>query len=190
MNYYDDIQNVEQYIKMAEGFDGRELIPILRMHLEDGATVLELGMGPGKDLALLGQHFQVTGSDYAAVFVKRYQAQHPTADVLVLDAVTMDIERQFDCIYSNKVLYHLTKAELQQSFERQAAVLKEGGLLFHTFWAGDAEEEMHGLTMVYHTAASLTELLGSRYEVIDIKPYAEMEDDDSLILIARKGVEQ
>lgn len=190
MNYYDDIKNVEQYIKMAEGYDGRELILILRTHLDDGATVLELGMGPGKDLELIGEHFQVTGSDYSAVFVQRYKEKHPTADVVVLDAITMDIDRQFDCIYSNKVLYHLTKAELQQSFDRQAAVLKAGGLLFHTFWAGDSEEEMHGLTMVYHTAASLTELLGSNYEVIDIKQYGEMENGDSLILIARKCVEE
>ena len=186
MNYYDEAKNVEQYIKMAEGYDGRELIPILRDHLPDGSTVLELGMGPGKDFELLGEHFQVTGSDYSELFVSRYKQSQPAADVLVLDAVTLDIDRQFDCIYSNKVLYHLTKEQLRQSFARQAAVLNRNGLLFHTFWAGDGEEKMHGLNFVYYTVESLTRLLGSEYKLIDITAYKEMEPADSLLLIAQK----
>ena len=31
MSYYDDEKNVEQYIKMAEGYDGQLLINILRL---------------------------------------------------------------------------------------------------------------------------------------------------------------
>ena len=63
MMYFDDEKNVAEYIKMADGYDGREFIPILRAHLEDNATVLELGMGPGKDFELLSKYFRVTGSD-------------------------------------------------------------------------------------------------------------------------------
>ncbi len=76
-NFYDDESNVNDYIKMAEGFDGREFMPVLRQYLPDGAHVLELGMGPGKDLALLAEHFKVTGSDHSPVFVNRYLADHP-----------------------------------------------------------------------------------------------------------------
>ncbi len=54
MNYFDDPANVESYIKMADGYDGRALIGILQKHLPPGSTVLELGMGPGKDLGLHG----------------------------------------------------------------------------------------------------------------------------------------
>ena len=53
MGYYDDPKNTQQYIEMAEGYDGRELIEALSRHLPAGATVLELGMGPGKDLDIL-----------------------------------------------------------------------------------------------------------------------------------------
>ncbi len=28
MSYYDDKENVEEYIKMAEGYDGSEFVPI------------------------------------------------------------------------------------------------------------------------------------------------------------------
>jgi ubiquinone/menaquinone biosynthesis C-methylase UbiE len=69
MNYYDEIDNVREYIEMAEGYDGRELIEVLKQYLPKGASILELGMGPGKDLDLLSQTYQVTGSDNSQVFL-------------------------------------------------------------------------------------------------------------------------
>ena len=120
MGYFDDEKNVEEYIGMAEGYDGRELVDVLRRHLPDGATVLELGMGPGKDLEILSEFFQVTGSDSSKVFIERYRKMDPAADLLLLDAVTMDTDRKFDGIYSNKVLQHLTQQELKRSLHRQS----------------------------------------------------------------------
>ena len=90
MNYFDVQKNVENYIKMAEGYDGHEMIPILRKYLSDGASVLELGMGPGKDFELLSAHYRVTGSDSSHVFVERYRKINPESDLLILDAVTID----------------------------------------------------------------------------------------------------
>jgi hypothetical protein len=63
MVYFDDPRNVQNYIDMAEGYDGRELVDALTIFIETGAEVLELGMGPGVDLDLLSQYYQVTGSD-------------------------------------------------------------------------------------------------------------------------------
>jgi len=77
MSYFDDGKNVDEYIRMAEGYDGRELIAILKMHLPAGSTVLELGMGPGKDLDLLAQTYTVTGSDYSNVFLERKVNKEP-----------------------------------------------------------------------------------------------------------------
>jgi hypothetical protein len=103
VGYSDDEKNVEEYIKMAEGFDGRELVDVLRKYLAVCATVLELGMGPGKNLELLSGFFQVIGSDTSRVFLERYGKANPDADLMLLDAVTMDRDRRFDCIYSNMV---------------------------------------------------------------------------------------
>jgi SAM-dependent methyltransferase len=129
VGYFDDEKNVEDYIRMAEGYDGRELIEILKTYLQPGATVLELGMGSGKDFELLSETYQVTGSDYSTVFVDRYRQKDVEADLVLLDAVTMDIDRKFDCIYSNKVLHHLTRDDLKLSLQRQAVVLNDHGLL-------------------------------------------------------------
>ena len=186
MGYFDDQENVESYIKMAEGYDGRELIEILKTYLEPSSTVLELGMGPGTDFEILSQDYQVTGSDSSSVFIERYRQKDASADLILLDAVTMDIDRTFDCIYSNKVLHHLTQDDLQASFRKQTAALNEGGILCHSFWYGDWEEEHHGLRFTYHTEASLTKAIGDGYETLVSQRYKEMEKDDSLLLILRK----
>jgi ubiquinone/menaquinone biosynthesis C-methylase UbiE len=186
MNFYDDAENVEAYLTMAEGYDGRELMPILRRYVPNGAAVLELGMGPGKDVTLMAEHYQVTGSDRSAVFVERYRAAHAGADVLLLDAVTLDTDRRFDAIYSNKVLYHLTRDEMRQSLARQTAVLREGGIAFHTLWIGEGDDEMDGLRFIYYTEETLADVIGPAWEIMLTQRYAEMEPEDSLIVVLRK----
>jgi len=187
MGYYDDPKNVEQYIEMAAEYDSRELIEALRRRLPEGATVLELGMGPGKDLAMLKETYRATGTDVSQVFVDRYLATHADADVFVLDAATLETDRVFDGIYSNKVLIHLTLEELAVSFRRQAEVLVSGGVALHSFWYGDAEEVYEGLRSVSYTEATLREAVGVALEVVEVVRYAEMEEGDSLYVVVRSG---
>jgi SAM-dependent methyltransferase len=186
MSYFDDEKNVEAYINMVEGYDGRELIAVLKRHLPTGATVLELGMGPGKDLEILSEDYQATGSDHALPFLDRFRELHPTADVVRLDAVKMDIDRTFDAIYSNKVLHHLTRTDLVKSLQRQATVLNQGGILCHSLWYGDSEELHHGLRFVYYTEETFNRLAGPEYRLLEMKRYTEFDPDDSLYVVLQK----
>ena len=52
--------NVLIYEQLAEGYDGRELVNRLQRFLPAGSEVLELGMGPGKDLEMLRETFKVS----------------------------------------------------------------------------------------------------------------------------------
>ncbi len=123
MGFFDTAKGVEQYIKMAEGYDGAELIKILKKYLPENSTVLEIGIGPGKDLDILKKLYTVTGSDNSQIFLDKYKKNHPDTNLLLLDAVTMKTDRRFDCIYSNKVLHHLTKEDLTKSLQRQKEML-------------------------------------------------------------------
>ncbi|KAA3646556.1 MAG: class I SAM-dependent methyltransferase [Chloroflexi bacterium] len=185
MTYYDERKNIEEYIEMAEGYDGSELIAILKEHLPLKSTVLELGMGPGTDLDLLAQSYKVTGSDFSSVFLDVYRETHPAADLLELDAVTLETERTFDCIYSNKVLQHLSKKDLQRSFSRQKELLNKNGLLMHSFWFGENEEEMGGLRHVYYTEAELLKTIGPSFDTVALERYKEFEDGDSFYILLR-----
>jgi cyclopropane fatty-acyl-phospholipid synthase-like methyltransferase len=186
MEYFDDEKNVEDYVKMAQGYDGRELIDVLRNYLPEGSSVLELGMGPGTDLEILSEFYQVTGSDRSQTFLDRYQKRNEAADLLWLDAVEMKTERRFDAIYSNKVLHHLTKEEMQRSLQAQADVLNDQGIMLHSLWVGDMEEEQHGLRFVYYTEASFRALLGEMFTVLEVALYDEMEDKDSIYFVLQK----
>jgi SAM-dependent methyltransferase len=186
MGYFDTDEGVDQYIKMAEGYDGGELIEILRKYLPSDSSVLELGMGPGTDLALLQRSFRVTGSDRSAIFVDRYRSLVPSADLLLLDAVDIDTERRFDAIYSNKVMHHLPKQDAARSLRSQHKVLNVGGIALHSLWFGEELEEHHGLLFQQYTAESFCELLGDQFEVLESSVYAEMESGDSLYVVLKR----
>ena len=89
MSYYDELENVLSYIQMADSFDGSRLIKKLHSHLVQGASVLEIGMGAGKDYDILAERFDVTGSDRSSVFLELYQAKNPDAQLMQLDAATL-----------------------------------------------------------------------------------------------------
>ena len=187
MGYFDEPENVDKYIRMAEGYDGRELIAVLSVHLPPGSTVLELGMGPGKDLDLLAQTYTVTGSDSSRLFLKLYRERHPGADLILLDATSIETGRRFDCIYSNKVLHHLSRSDLQRSFARQQSVLNDGGLVLHSFWYGDGEQEHGGLRFVYYAEDELLNAVRPGFEVLAVERYNEIEEGDSFYALLRKA---
>jgi len=186
MGFFDNQKNINQYLKMAEGYDGRDLITVLKKYLPADSTVLELGMGPGKDLDILAVDYDVTGSDNSNIFLEMYRKQNPEADLLKLDAVTLETDRKFDCIYTNKVLHHLTKADLVRSLLRQKALLAEKGLLMHSFWLGDKDEEFEGLRFVYYMENELIKLTESKFTILETDRYKEMEPDDSFYILMQK----
>lgn len=187
MGYFDQEKGVLEYIKMAQGYDGKALIRVLKKHLPKGSTVLELGMGPGKDLDILKKTYKATGSDASQVFVDFYKKKHPQADVMRLDARTLATKRKFDCVYSNKVLHHLPKTGCAQSFRKQRTLLKKNGLLFHSFWYGDKTELMQGLRFTYYTESSLKRVIGKGFEIVLMQKYTEMsKKNDSIFVLLRK----
>jgi trans-aconitate methyltransferase len=187
MSLYDTDDGVDQYVAMRSDTNGAAHVDRLKELLPEGAQVLELGMGPGVDFDLLRHYFSVLGTDTSFVFLERYQDKHPGADLLELDARTLKTTRTFDGIYSNKVLHHLTRAELDQSFRRQLDRLLPGAVALHTFWYGNcAPEEKAGMLFTYHTEDSLQALIPDGLNVESVRRYCEIEDDDSIELVLRK----
>jgi len=187
MSFYQSKEGVAEYVEMAEGYDGRDLVTILSEYVDANARVLEIGMGPGVDLDLLSAYFEVTGSDYSQLFLDRYRATHPDADLIQLDAITIKIDRLFDAIYSNKVLHHLEDDELNKSIQRQHAVLNPHSIVMHSFWYGNQSEEHAGMKFHYRNEAFLSGVFSPRFDILQLKRYTEMEENDSIFLLARRA---
>ena len=186
MNYYHEEKNVEEYIRLAKGYEGQKVINELILHLPEHSSLLELGMGPGTDLENLQKTYKATGSDYSEIFIERYRKTHPSADLLVLDALTLSTDQKFQCIYSNKVLMHLTRSELSQSIKRQVEILEPRGIICHSFWWGEKEENYDGLLFVYYTTKELQRIFSDSFQVLKVARYQEFEPDDSIYIIGRK----
>ncbi len=187
MTFYDDPKNAAGYIDMCEGYDAGPQLQTLFDALPDGAELLEIGSGPGNDLALLEKHYKVTGSDFSAEFIKHLKTRFPAVPILTLDAETLDVEGRVDVIYSNKVLHHLNDADLAKSFAAQANILNDGGLVYHLIWRViDEMPDMGDLPFIARDATQIADLMGPEFEILTVEPFAEFSENDSLAILARK----
>jgi len=184
--YYKTKESVEEYIRLADGFNGKQLIEKLKLVLPEGSSVLEIGSGPGTDWKILNESYNVTGSDYSSDFLNHLFRDIPDGQFLELDAITLIIDRKFDGIYSNKVLHHLRDDELAASIKRQHEILLPHGIICHSFWKGEGSEIFKGLFVNYHSVADLKEFHQEHFDVLTIESYKEFEDGDSLLFIGKK----
>jgi cyclopropane fatty-acyl-phospholipid synthase-like methyltransferase len=184
--YYKTRESVDEYIKLAEGLDGSQLIDKFTALLNPGSSILEIGSGPGTDWEILSRDFTVTGSDYSPEFLRRLKAKYPGQEFLELEASTLRVDKTFDGIYSNKVLHHLRDNELKASIQRQTEILKPGGLICHSFWEGEGDEIFKGLYVNYHSETRLRDLFEVTFEILVLEAYKEFEDGDSRLLIGRR----
>jgi len=189
MSLYDDPEGVKTYIEMCDEYDGSQLYQALRQHLADNSTLLELGSGPGLDIEYLKQHYSVTGSDLSDEFLKVCKDKSPEIPFIKLDALklksTLGQGQKFDCIYSNKVLHHLTEEELQQSLKQQVKLLSPNGLIAHSFWLGEENQQISGMLFTYYKKDDLLDIISEQFEILSTLSYAEFEEDDSLFVIAK-----
>ncbi|MEM7050468.1 MAG: class I SAM-dependent methyltransferase [Acidobacteriota bacterium] len=190
MSLYDTPEGIAEYAAISDGIDGRELIDRLRTLIPARSRVLELGTGLGKDLEILAETFEVTGSDHSPAFLEHVAACRPEIPLLQLDARHLPLTEPFDAIYSNKVLHHLSRDQLTASLAKQGELLCPGGVLLHSLWrnpdGGFAEEHQDGLLFLRYSEAALRSLLPQSLEEIALEPYTELGYEDSLLLILRR----
>lgn len=186
MDFYDNAEQVKKYMEMSEGYDGKELIQVFSKYVDEGATVLELGSGPGKDFDLLRKHYDVTASDHSKVFVDLLREKYDDEKILQLDARRLELKNKYQALYSNKVLQHLSIEELKESIMNQVKIMEKGGIVFHSFWYGTGEETYDGLRFIYYTEEQLEKLFEGEFMIVDIKRYTEDEENDSVYIVAKK----
>ncbi len=184
--YYKTKESVEEYIKMAKDVNGKLLIEKLKQILPSHSKILEIGSGPGTDWKILNEFYDVTGSDNSNEFMNHLVSKNPKGKFIELDATSLKTEFKFDGVYSNKVMHHLKDDELINSIKRQNEILNLNGIICHSFWKGEGSEVFKGLFVNYHNVTTLTEAYQNYFEIISIEDYKEFDDNDSLLLFARK----
>lgn len=137
------------------------------------------------DIGYLKKKYSVTGSDLSDEFLNVCKEKHPEITFLNLNAQKLEVSDIFECIYSNKVLHHLTQDALKESIQQQAKILSPNGLIAHSFWLGEENKEMNGLLFTYYNQEELLGIISESFEILSTLSYKEFEDGDSLFVIAR-----
>lgn len=182
-------ENVEQYMEMVDSYEPTFIMSNLSKYLEKGSSLLELGMGPGKDLIILSRDYKVVGSDNSNIFINKFKEKNTGIETMVVDAVEMNLDRKFDCIYSNKVLQHLNKHDFIKSLENHKKYLNTNGIVFMTLWRGEHKEELMfdgELRFTYYLEKDVKEIVEKGYEILSLEAYTECDEDDSLLVVLQK----
>ncbi len=187
MGYYDEAANTKAYMQMIENEQNFYLVNQTLNCFEKQMKVLELGSGAGHDLKKLDENFEVVGSDNAEPFIRYLKDTFYDLRILRLNAITMDTHKQFDAIYSNKVLHHLPKEDLKQSLQNQSNVLTSRGLMLHGFWQNiDALDTPKDLIFNTYNEKSIKAYIPDNLKVLKFEVYQEYEEADSFYILLQK----
>ena len=80
--YYNTKESVDEYIKLAKGFNGAHLIKKFEKVLSPNSTVLEIGSGLGSDWEILNESYNVVGSDNSTEFLDYLIIENPMENSL------------------------------------------------------------------------------------------------------------
>lgn len=125
----------------------RTVLEDLARRLGDGARVLEVGSGGGRDALLMESlGLDVRRTDVTPGFVALLREQGHACDLL--DPLVDDLaapEGPYDAVWANASLLHVARTDAPTVLQRLAAVTRPGGLLRATLKEGDGENwSTHG----------------------------------------------
>jgi len=141
-------QHAEDFREGTRDHDVSQNVEALLRHLPgaSGQRILDLGCGPGRDLALfVARGHAPVGLDGAAAFVTMARAATGCEvwhqDLLALELPTA----RFDGIFANAVLFHVPTQELGRVLDELRRTLVAGGVLFCSNPRGPDIEQQQGL---------------------------------------------
>lgn len=170
MDCFKDIEKVEKFLKRNKNYDGRVAL-ILRSYLKKGASVLNIGLADGKDFEVLNDWYNAVAIESSELFVDIYKQINNKADVYHADDVKLDLNRTFDCIFTNKLLNRFTELELKESLENQLNLLEGGGKAFHFFCDGEGDILLGGTTLNLYNESKIRQVMPEGFEIIKFSKY-------------------
>lgn len=131
------------------------IIKVLKTHLPKYKHILELGSKQGKDLELLNGYYEVVASEDEKLKTRYLKDKFLDIRVILLQIVSLDTHKKFECVYSRNVLDELSLDEIKLSLENQKKVLEGESLVFHIFREKKVSKE------------DIEKILTQNYKIID-----------------------
>lgn len=140
-----DITTLDFYAREADAYTSRGEKPLhvqlkqFLSQLQPGASILELGCGAGQDSeVMIAQGFDVHPTDGTPEIAKAAALRLgiPVRTLLFDD---IDAKQTYHGIWANACLLHVPRAALGGIIGRVHAALKDGGVFYASFKAGEKE---------------------------------------------------
>jgi SAM-dependent methyltransferase len=168
--YYDD--NAQSYASATLAFDMAREHARFAQGLSAGASILDLGCGGGRDLAILcAAGFKAIGLDTSRQLA-RVAREHSGCRVVVGDMRNPPFEDGiFDGIWATASLLHLPRDEVSSTLTRLRRLLRPGGHFFASVKSGTGEHQSpDGRWFTYFQPGEWRELLaGHGFTEIEIE---------------------
>lgn len=145
VGHYD--RHAERFWEGTRDHDVSQNIAALLRHIAAAppCTILDLGCGPGRDLAAF------TGFGHTAIGLEasprlaQMARAYSRCEVWEQDFLALDLPPDhFDGIFANAALFHVPRQELPRVLRELSATLKPGGVLFSSNPRGQNEEGWSG----------------------------------------------
>ncbi|TMM50179.1 class I SAM-dependent methyltransferase [Qipengyuania marisflavi] len=165
-------QQAPQYTASTAQMHHRHLDPFLT-RLADGAHVLELGCGAGRDAARMIEHgFVVDATDAAAAMVRKAQERFGiAARQMRFDDLCADSE--YDAVWAHACLIHVARADFPAVLAAINRALRPGGWHFANYKLGDGEgRDLLGRLHNFPSAEWLTAAyFAAGFEIVETESY-------------------
>jgi SAM-dependent methyltransferase len=144
-------------------------------YLPQGAAILDLGCGSGRDSRyFLDKGYSVTAIDGSAELCKLASA-YIGREVIQITFDKLDYHQMFDGIWACASLLHVPAQQLSSIFGRISRSLKPGGHLYVSFKYGTFEGERNGRYFTDLTEDRLAGII-SHHEELELKEMAISND--------------
>jgi SAM-dependent methyltransferase len=144
-------------------------------YLPQGATILDLGCGSGRDSKyFLDKGYSVTAVDGSEELC-RLAGAYIGREVAQVTFDRLEYYQMFDGIWACASLLHVPSLQLPDIFGRISRALKPGGYLYVSFKYGAFEGERNGRYFTDLTEEKLTNII-SHHEELEIKEMAVSND--------------
>jgi len=180
------------YYEQTIDLDLTEIMQTFVELLPEGAEVLDLGCGSGRDTKALEEHgFYVTPMD-GSVKMCELAEIYTDKEVLHLTFEEMDFQEVFDGIWACASLVHVSGEEIGIIMDKVLDSLKPGGILYFSVYEGDRDGIYGGRYFHDYTEESLKRLLRHRQNAEVVKIWRtddvrrEKEEHQWLNVLVRK----
>lgn len=174
------MSSIDYYNKNSQSFYDRTIhIDMSKLYqkflslLTKNARILDAGCGVGRD----ARYFKNLGYDIRAFDASSEMVKLSSAlveiDTLHLNFQDVAFKEEFDAIWANASLLHVSYQELEEVLKRLHASLKSSGILFASFKYGESMREESSRTFYDMNEPLMRKYLNGLFEEIEIIKHAD-----------------